>query len=77
MQERYRRLYGALEQVSKKRRAVVALHDIAGLGVSEIAQIVDAKEATVRTRLRDGRKKLAQCLKADEYFGPTLEWSAP
>jgi DNA-directed RNA polymerase specialized sigma24 family protein len=56
---------------------VVTLHDIAGLDIAEIAEIVGTKEATVRTRLRDGRRKLAQLLKSDEYFGPTLDWSAP
>lgn len=75
--ERYRRLYAALDQVSKKRRAVVALHDIAGLDIAEIGEVVGAKEATVRSRLRDGRKKLAELLKNDDYFGPTFEWSPP
>jgi RNA polymerase sigma-70 factor, ECF subfamily len=56
------RLYEALSLVSVKRRAVVALHDISGLSVAEIADVVGTNEATVRTRLRDGRKKLRALL---------------
>lgn len=59
---RFLRLYEALAQVSVKRRAVVALHDISELSVAEIASIVGTNEATVRTRLRDGRKKLRALL---------------
>ncbi len=68
-QERYRRLYAALERVSPKRRAVVVLHDMQGLDVEEIAHVVDAKVGTVRSRLRDGRKMLARLLENDPYFG--------
>jgi RNA polymerase sigma-70 factor, ECF subfamily len=63
------RLRRAVASLSPKRRAVVVMHDLEGLDVDEIAEIVDAKVATVRTRLRDGRKALAQLLKDDEYFG--------
>jgi RNA polymerase sigma factor (sigma-70 family) len=65
---RFLRLYEALERVSVKRRAVVALHDVSGLDVPEIASIVGASEATVRTRLRDGRKKLRALLARDPEF---------
>ncbi len=66
--ERYERLYLAMDQVAPKRRAVVLLHEIDGLNVEEIAKIVDAKAATVRTRLRDGRKQLKSLLSLDPYF---------
>lgn len=66
--ERYERLYRALDQVAPKRRAVVLMHEIDGLRVEDIAKIVDAKPATVRTRLRDGRKQLRALLSADPYF---------
>ena len=60
--ERIRRLLG---QMSDKYRAVVVLHDIEGFAVSEIAEIVDANELTVRSRLRDGRKQLRRLLEHD------------
>lgn len=65
---RLERLYTALNQVSLKRRAVVTLHDITGLEIAEIVEVVGAKEATVRTRLRDGRKKLRSLLANDPVF---------
>jgi RNA polymerase sigma factor (sigma-70 family) len=67
--ERVRRLRAALERVSPKRRAVVILHDLEEVEIFEIAAIVGAKETTVRSRLRDGRKQLAEELKDDPYFG--------
>jgi RNA polymerase sigma-70 factor, ECF subfamily len=67
--ERIGRLRAALERVSPKRRAVVILHDLEELGIPEIAAIVGAKDTTVRSRLRDGRKQLAAELHADPYFG--------
>lgn len=67
--ERARRLRAALERVSPKRRAVVILHDLEELEVEEIAAIVGANDRTVRSRLRDGRKRLAEELERDAYFG--------
>lgn len=66
--ERVLRLYQALERVSPKRRAVVTLYYLSGLEVPEIASIVQAGAATVRTRLRDGKKKLRELLRDDPYF---------
>jgi RNA polymerase sigma-70 factor (ECF subfamily) len=67
--ERSERLRAALERVSPKRRAVVILHDLEEIEIVEIAAIVGAKETTVRSRLRDGRKQLAAELEEDPYFG--------
>ncbi len=67
--ERALRLRAALERVSPKRRAVVILHDLEELEVAEIADIVRANERTVRSRLRDGRRKLAELLENDPFFG--------
>lgn len=66
--ERWRRLYQGLEGVTEKRRAVIVLHDLEGLELEEIAAIVGAPLATVRTRLRDGRKALRRILAEDPYF---------
>jgi len=68
-QERRRRLGEALARVSPKRRAVVILHDLEGLDVEQIAGVVGANPRTVRSRLRDGRARLAAELRQDSYFG--------
>ncbi len=67
--ERHQRLYRALETITPKRRAVLVMHDLGGLSIEEIAEVVSAKPATVRSRLRDGRKLLGVALRADAYFG--------
>jgi RNA polymerase sigma-70 factor (ECF subfamily) len=67
--ERVERLRAALEQLSAKRRTVVVLHDLEGYGIDEIASIVGADPVAVRSRLRDGRNKLAEILREDPYFG--------
>jgi RNA polymerase sigma-70 factor (ECF subfamily) len=67
--ERAGRLRRALEQVSPKRRLVVIMHDLEELELDEIAAIVGSNIHTVRSRLRDGRKLLAQALEQDPYFG--------
>ncbi len=66
--ERYARLQAALEQLPVKQRAVVALREISELELDEIAEIVGTSEATARTRLRDGRKRLAAILANDPFF---------
>jgi RNA polymerase sigma-70 factor, ECF subfamily len=68
-EERVRRLRVALDQLSHKRRTVVMLHDLEGLSIDEIAEVVDALPRAVRSRLRDGRTALAGILRADPYFG--------
>jgi RNA polymerase sigma-70 factor (ECF subfamily) len=70
--ERSERLRGALERLSPKRRAVLVLHDLEGLDVNEIAEIVEANPLTVRSRLRDGRRDLAKVLADDPYFGDAV-----
>lgn len=75
--ERVENFYRILARVSPKRRAVVALHDISGEDVPAIAKIVGTSEATVRTRLRDGRKRLRQLLAEDSYFERELQEGNP
>jgi DNA-directed RNA polymerase specialized sigma24 family protein len=67
--ERLVRLRRALAEISPKRRAVILLHDVEGLSIEEIARVVSAVPAAVRSRLRDGRKALAASLAKDPYFG--------
>jgi RNA polymerase sigma-70 factor (ECF subfamily) len=67
--ERASRLRAALMLISPKQRAVVILHDLEGLEIGAIADVVGANPIAVRSRLRDGRKSLARALASDSYFG--------
>ncbi len=67
--QRAARLRAALESLSAKQRAAVVMHDIDGLSIDEVAQIVGAAPVAVRSRLRDGRRMLAKVLANDPYFG--------
>ncbi len=67
---RARQLHVALAALPAAKRAVVTLHDLEGLTLSEVALVVGANERTVRSRLRDARHKLAKLLLADPAFDP-------
>ena len=67
--ERAQRMRCTLDRLSSKLRAVVVMRDLEGLEIDEIAEIVGSGEATVRSRLRDGRRRLFELLKSDPYFG--------
>lgn len=61
-------LHRALAELPPCKRAVIVLHDLEGVEMREIATIVDANERTVRSRLRDGRRKLQEILVNDPLF---------
>lgn len=63
--ERVAALYVHLERLSDKKRTVLVLHDLAGLGAAEVAEIVGAPVLTVRTRLFYARKELYAALAGD------------
>lgn len=68
--QRARQLHRALAGMSEKYRAVVVLHDLEELSVSDIAAIVVCNELTIRSRLRDGRKQLTRLLQAEAAEHP-------
>jgi RNA polymerase sigma-70 factor (ECF subfamily) len=68
--ERARLLQASLDRLSDAHRAVVVLHDLEELSVAEIAAIVDCNELTVRSRLRDGRKRLRTLLATELDLNP-------
>jgi len=70
--ERARRLYAALDLLSQEKRAALILHDLEGLDVADVAAIAGSNERTVRSRLRDARKKLAELLRQDPLFDPEV-----
>jgi len=69
---RARRLYAALDQLPNEKRAALILHDLEGLDVKDVAAISGANELTVRSRLRDAHKKLAELLRQDPLFDPEV-----
>lgn len=52
----------ALQEVPDEFRAVIVLSDIEGLGMADIAEILDIPTGTVKSRLFRGRRILAQRL---------------
>jgi DNA-directed RNA polymerase specialized sigma24 family protein len=46
----------------------VVLHDVEELSIAEIARIVGSNEMTVRSRLRDGRRRLRDLLSDQREF---------
>lgn len=69
---RARRLYAALDQLPSEKRAALILHDLEGLDVAEVAVICGAGELTIRSRVRDAHKKLADILRKDPLFDPEV-----
>ena len=66
--KRARRLHLALSKLPPKKRAVIVLHELEGLSLKEVAEIVSANDRTVRSRLHDGKKKLLKLLSQDPAF---------
>jgi RNA polymerase sigma-70 factor (ECF subfamily) len=65
---RARRLYLALDALPPQKRAALVLFDLEGMDSKQVAEIVGTNERTVRSRVRDARKKLAELLAADPLF---------
>ena len=62
------RLAAAWEQLSADHRVVVALHDIEGYRLEELAVMLDAPVGTLKSRLHRARGRLRELL-AGEPFG--------
>ena len=61
-------MLGSSAGESVRCKAVVIAAVLLGSNIA-IAEIVEAPEHTVRSRLRDGRKDLSRALADDSYFG--------
>ena len=62
------RVFAILEHLPPKKRVVFVLHEIDGLPLTEIAQMVGAPQITVRTRLHYARKEFFRRVAADPAF---------
>jgi RNA polymerase sigma-70 factor (ECF subfamily) len=60
----------ALIQVPEDFRAVLVLHDVAGLPYEEVAEILGAPVGTVKSRLHRGRVALARVLRGEQPGPP-------
>ncbi|HKA90108.1 MAG TPA: sigma-70 family RNA polymerase sigma factor [Haliangiales bacterium] len=60
------RVYRVLERLAPKKRVVLVLHEIQGLDIKEIADIVGAPLVTVRTRLHYARKEFYRLIAGQE-----------
>ena len=68
-----RNVHRILDQMSAKKRVVFVLHEIEGLDVGEIAELVGAPRVTVRTRLHYARKEFFRRVAADPQFDAGFE----
>ena len=59
-------LYRALERLTERERECIVLRDLEGLTTAEVAGILGAAEATVRSYISTGRVKLRACLELME-----------
>lgn len=60
-------VYYAVMKLPVKYRTVVHLFYFEGYNVAEIAELLDTKEATVKTRLKRAREKLSLQLKGEDF----------
>jgi RNA polymerase sigma-70 factor (ECF subfamily) len=65
-----RNVQRVLDEMPPKKRVVFVLHEIEGLDVAEIAEIVGAPRVTVRTRLHYARKEFFKRAESDPSFDP-------
>ena len=72
-----RNVQRVLDQMPPKKRIVFVLHEVEGLDVAEIAEIVGAPRVTVRTRLHYARKDFYARVENDPSFDPGFGGEGP
>lgn len=60
-------VYTQVLKLPIKYRTVIHLHYFEGYSCAQIAKLVNSNEATVKTRLKRGRDRLAQTLKGEVF----------
>lgn len=71
-QDRLRAVYGILDEISPKKRAVLVMHDMQGMSAHQVAEIVGAPVFTVRTRLFYARREFYRKVAAHPAFAGDL-----
>ena len=77
-----RLILAALERVPLRRRAVLVMHDLDEIPVSEVASTLKVRPFTIYSRLRKARLELAAALRrmlkaAERYESPGLAQYLP
>lgn len=62
----YRKACRAIAQLEGRPREVIALHCLAGYEISEVAEMLEIKPATVRVHLHAGRERLREIMAGEE-----------
>ena len=57
-------IQAGLERLAEKERAAIVLRDIEGLATAEVAAILGSSEATVRSQISVGRRKIRKFVEA-------------
>jgi RNA polymerase sigma-70 factor (ECF subfamily) len=57
-------IQAGLERLGEKERAAIVLRDIEGLATAEVATILGSSEATVRSQISVGRRKIRKFVEA-------------
>ena len=60
------RLRGALRRLPEEQRAILSLHYLDGMGVAEIARVMNVPVGTVKSRLHHARNRLRKALERVE-----------
>jgi RNA polymerase sigma-70 factor (ECF subfamily) len=60
-------VHQALDQLDLKHREVLTLHFLEDFSIAEIAQIVECKEGTVKSRIHHAKKELKEILLRGGY----------
>lgn len=69
---RERAVQDVLASLSPKKRAVFVLADLEGMTSTEIAEVLEIPDATVRTRLFHARREMAERVRAHSGFADLL-----
>jgi RNA polymerase sigma factor (sigma-70 family) len=64
--DRYSKACRAIAQLEGRQRDVIALHCLAGYEISEVAEMLEIKPATVRAHLHTGRGRLMDIMAREE-----------
>lgn len=64
--DRYRQVCRAIAQLDGREREVIALHCLAGYEISEVADMLEVSQSTIRVHLHRGRQALLKLLAGEE-----------
>ena len=71
--EQFRALYRLLERLDEDKRLALALHELAGMTVSEVARVTGVPLSTAKSRIWYGRKELLRLALADPVLGSLVD----